>query len=231
VAQPLPTGVAFSKAIIAMKQRLLLSFLLLPMLVLSAATLPRTADSTQQAALKFKSQSAKWTETDERTLLARAQQGNASSQMWLACAYEQGWFGKPNFPAALEWFRRSAEQGDPDAQTELGRMYEDGEGVTQNYALAAKWYRRAAEHLPDLGGAAQGRNNLGMLYLSGQGVPRDYVQAYMWFKLSDFDSNPNLFVATAHMTPEQILEAERLVAEWKTRHVQSQWQRIVPAVA
>jgi len=136
--------------------------------------------------------------------------------MWLGSAYEQGWFGKTNFPEALEWFRRSAEHGDPDAQTSLVQMYEHGEGVTQNYSLAAKWYRKAAEHDPDLGGAGQGRNNLGMLYLDGEGVQRDYVQAYMWFRLADVE--PNLTFAKAHMTPEQILEAERLAEEWKSRH-------------
>jgi uncharacterized protein len=95
-------------------------------------------------------------------------------------------------------------------------MYEDGEGVTQNYAIAAKWYKRAAEHVPNLGGAGQGRNNLGMLYLDGRGVPRDYVQSYMWFKLAG--SERNLSLAKAHLTPEQILEAERFVTEWKTQH-------------
>jgi len=92
--------------------------------------------------------------------------------MWLGCAYEQGWFGKTNFPEALKWFRKSAELGDPDAQNALGQMYEDGEGVTQNYASAAKWYRKAAEHVPDFGGAGQGRNHLGLLYLDGHGVPQ-----------------------------------------------------------
>jgi TPR repeat protein len=141
--------------------------------------------------------------------------------MWLGAAYEQGWFGKTNYPEALKWFRRSAEQGDPDAQNSLGQMYEDGEGVSQNYASAAKWYRKAAEHVPNLGGAGQGRNNLGNLYLDGHGVPKDYVQAYMWFSLVR-DSNPSLSLAKDHMTPEQLLEAERLVAEWKSRHIQSQ---------
>jgi len=206
----LATGVASSKTAFAMRQCVLFSFLVLPMLVPWASALAQAPNSAQQ--------SPKWTGVDERTLLARALQGDASSQMWLGCAYEQGWFGKTNFPEALKWFRMSAEQDDPDAQNSLGKMYEDGEGVTQNYSLAAKWYRKAAEHNPDLGGAGQGRNNLGMLHLSGQGVPRDYVQAYMWFKLSDSESNPNLSFAKAQMTPEQILEAERLVVEWKSRH-------------
>ena len=200
-----------------MRQRLLFSFLILALLVPWAPALQQTANFKPQAALKPESQSPRWTEADEKALLAKARRGDASSQMWLGCAYEQGWFGKTNFTEALKWFRRSAEQGDPDAQNALGQMYEDGEGVTQNYASAAEWYRKAAEHVPDFGGAGQGRNHLGLLYLDGHGVPKDYVQAYMWFSL-DGESNPNLPFAKDHMTPEQILEAERLVVEWKSRH-------------
>jgi hypothetical protein len=217
LAQSIRLGVTFQKAVMAMRQRCLFSFLILPMLVPWAPALSQTTNATQQAARKSRSQSPKWTEADEKTLLSKAQHGEASSQMWLACAYEQGWFGKTNFPAALKWFRRSAKQGDPDAQASLGQMYEDGEGVAQNYAAAAKWYRRAAEHVPNLGGAGQGRNNLGLLYLDGRGVPKDYVQAYMWFSLAG-ESNSNLPFAKDHMTPEQILKAERLVVEWKSRH-------------
>jgi hypothetical protein len=138
--------------------------------------------------------------------------------MWLAAAYEQGWFGKTDVPEALKWYRKSAANGNPDSQNDLGRMYEDGEGVKQNYVLAAKWYRKAAEHVPDLGGAGQGRNNLGMLYLEGRGVPKDYVQAYMWFSLFKHDQNANLIYAKEHMTREQILKAERMAEEWKSRH-------------
>ena len=198
-----------------MRQCCLFPLLVLPMVVPWAAALPQAANSTPKAELKSKSQLSK---PDEKILLARAEQGDASSQMWLGSAYEQGWFGKTNFPEALKWFRRSAGQGDPDAQNSLGQMYEDGEGVTQNYSLAAKWYRKAAEHDPDLGGAGQGRNNLGRLYLEGKGVPRDYVQAYMWFRLANFESNPNLSLAKARMISEQTVEAERLVEEWKSRH-------------
>jgi hypothetical protein len=58
---------------------------------------------------------------------------------------------------------------------------------------------------------------LGLLYLDGHGVPKDYVQAYMWLSLAH-ESNPDLHFAKDHMTPKQILEAERLVVEWKIRH-------------
>jgi hypothetical protein len=165
-----------------------------------------------------------WTEHDRKQLLARAEAGDASSQMWLGAAFEQGWFGERNFPEALKWFRKSAAKGNPDAQNALGQMYEDGEGVRQSYVLAAKWYRKAAEHVPDLGGAGQGRNNLGLLYLEGRGVPRDYVQAYMWFRLFLGDVSKcgprtsNLSSAAQQMTIAEIQEAERKVERWKIRH-------------
>jgi len=136
--------------------------------------------------------------------------------MWLATAYEQGWFGKTNFQEALKWYRKAAAQGDPDAQNSLGQMYEDGEGVPQDYRMAAEWYRKAAEHVPDLGGAGQGRNNLGLLYMQGLGVPKDYVQAYMWFRLAN--SETNLSEAKSQMNPAQILDAERMATEWKSHN-------------
>jgi hypothetical protein len=220
LAQSVRQGVASPKAF-AMRHRFLFSFIILPILVPWAA-LSQTANSTQQAALKSKSQSPRWTEADERKLLAKSQQGDSSSQMWLGAAYEQCWFGKTNFPEALKWLRKSAEQGNADAQNSLGLMYEGGEGVVRNYSLAAKWFRTAAEHEPDLGGAGQGRNNLGMLYLDGHGVPKDYVQAYVWFRLADFESNANLSLVKSHLTPEQILEAEHLVEQWKSQHIKLQ---------
>jgi len=160
----------------------------------------------------------RWTEADRKAYLSRAQHGEVGAQFWLGAAYEQGWFGQADFEEALRWLRKAATHGDPDAQNALGQMYEDGEGVQQDYVLAAKWYRTAAEHVPDLGGAGQGRNNLGLLYLDGLGVPKDYEQAYMWFSLTNNETN--LSHAKAQMTPDQVLEAERRAAEWRTHHVE-----------
>lgn len=183
---------------------------------------PTVASAAGEKPPPSKSSSPKWTEAHKKTLLAKAQQGESVAQMWLATAYAQGWFGTTDFKEALRWYRRAAEQGDPDAQNALGRMYEHGEGVVQNFALATKWYKLAAEHVPDYGAAGQGRNNLGMLYLEGHGVSKDYVQAYIWFRLSGLEANPNLSEAKAHMNPEQILEAERLVEAWKSQHTKPQ---------
>jgi TPR repeat protein len=54
--------------------------------------------------------------------------------------------------------------------------------------------------------------------MNGLGVPKDRVQAYMWFRLAN--SEINLSDAKAQMKPEQILEAEGLAAEWRSRHPQ-----------
>jgi hypothetical protein len=157
-----------------------------------------------------------WTEAERKATLAKAQHGDRGAQKWLGAAYEQGWLGKRNFHQALKWFRRAAAQGDPDAQASLGQMYEDGVGVRQNYSLAARGYRMSAEHIPDLGGAGQGRNNLGLLYLDGLGVPKNYVQAYMWFRLAN--STESLSFAESRMNATEVLEAERMATEWKSGH-------------
>lgn len=201
-----------------MKRRILLSHFAFLLVFSSAVGAQQELPPTQSA------KRTQWTEDEHKKLLAKAQHGDSNSQMWLAAAYEQGRFGERNFSEALKWFRKSAAKGNPDAQNSLGQMYEDGEGVKQSYVLAAKWYRKAAEHVPDLGGAGQGRNNLGLLYLDGRGVPRDYVQAYVWFRLSAGRTSKcgphmsNLSSAAQQMTPTEIDEAEHKVEEWKIRH-------------
>ena len=64
----------------------------------------------------------------------------------------------------------------------LGRKYALEEGVEQNYKVAAEWYRRAAEHIPDLGGAGQGRNELGLLP-AGAWCSARLRTSLFWFSL------------------------------------------------
>jgi uncharacterized protein len=146
-----------------------------------------------------------------------AENGVSDVQFWFGVAFEQHlWFGVTDKQEALKWFKRAAEGDDPDAEVELGDHYQAGDGVEQNYALAAEWYRKAAEHVPNLGGAGQGRNNLGLLYMDGLGVPKDYVQAYMWFSLAGTEAD--LADVQVEMTPGQILRAQQMADEWKKRH-------------
>jgi uncharacterized protein len=198
-----------------LKLQILISWLLIPFFAPLSVATPQRSQPTHAASSSV-SRHSNWTEADRTTLLVRARHGDAGAQFWLGTGYELGWFGKADFKEALRWWRKAATHGDPDAQNALGQMYEDGEGVRQNYVFAAKWYRKAAEHVPDLGGAGQGRNNLGQLYMDGLGVPKDFVQAYMWFRLTN--SEENLSYAKSQMTRAQVFEAERMAAEWKVHH-------------
>ena len=153
----------------------------------------------------------------ERCMWRAAENGVPEAQFWLGVAFEQNlWFGVTDQQEALKWYKRAAERELPDAENELGVRYQDGDGVEQNYVQAAYWFHKAAEHVPDLGGAGQGRNNLGNLYVEGRGVPRDYVQAYMWFSLANSDHN--IEYLQREMTPAQILRAQSLANEWTKQH-------------
>jgi TPR repeat protein len=153
----------------------------------------------------------------ERCMWRAAEKSVPEAQFWLGMAFEQHlWFGVTDKREALKWFRKAAEQGNPDAEYVVGIRYELGEGVEQDYGKAAYWFRRAAEHVPDLGGAGQGRNDLGILYADGDGVPKDCVQAYMWFSLAGNDRNIDWI--QHKMTPEHVSQAQQLAATWKKQH-------------
>ena len=153
----------------------------------------------------------------ERCMWRAAEKGVPEAQFWLGVAFEQNlWFGVTDKQEAIKWYRRAAKGDLPDAENELGVRYQDGDGVEQNYVQAAHWFRKAAEHVPNLGGAGQGRNNLGNLYAEGNGAPKDYVQAYMWFSLAGTDRS--IAWIQREMTPEQISKAQQLAANWRVQH-------------
>lgn len=151
----------------------------------------------------------------EEWMLRGAEHGDASTQFWLGVAYDDGWFGTKDLDLALKWYEKAADAGDPDAQVALGQKYADGEGVKQSYEVAAKWFQKAAEHVPDLGGAGQGRWRLAQLFMEGLGVPRDYVQAYFWLSLRGPDSAAE---AKAHLSDAQVRGADKLLALWQVQH-------------
>ena len=145
-----------------------------------------------------------------------AQNGAVNAQFWLGLMYENGRGVKRNRQQSLKWFLKAAKQSISDAQVRLGQAYEDGDGVPQDYAQAAEWYRKAAEHVPDYGGAGQGRNDLGLLYLDGLGIPQDYVEAYKWFTLAGVTRNMD--EAANRMTQDQVAEAQRRAKAWAKDH-------------
>ena len=120
---------------------------------------------------------------------------------------------------ALKWTEAEAEKGAADAQCALGFLYQygDGKGVAQDYAEALKWYRLAADQEN-----ATAQRNLGFMYEKGQGVARDYAEAYKWYSLVASTGYQQAVTfrdrVARKMTPQQIVEAERRVAEFKAKH-------------
>ena len=97
-------------------------------------------------------------------------------------------------------------------------LYDNGQGVPQDYAEAVRWYRKAAEQ-----GHSDAQFSLGSAYAEGKGVPQDYVLAHMHYNLATSNSigedrerraKARDDVGTK-LTPQQIVEAQRLAREWK----------------
>jgi len=90
---------------------------------------------------------AQQTKTDQRPLKevrAKAEAGDAESQVELGRRYDKG-EGVAKDPAeAVKWYRKAAEQNDAEGQLYLGLSYLKGEGVAEDLVEAYKWLLLAA---------------------------------------------------------------------------------------
>jgi TPR repeat protein len=162
-----------------------------------------------------------------------ADQGDADAQADLAGMYAQGHGVPQDFAQAAAWWRKAADQGNAAGQANLGLMYEAGHGVAQDYAQALIWLHKAADQ-----GNADAQADLGGMYRDGRGVPQDYVRAHMWLNLAAARSDDatrqmalrgdtRQIAAKARddlaikMTPDQIVEAQRMASEWMPAHEQA----------
>lgn len=107
---------------------------------------------------------------------ARAEAGDAASQVALAVLYAKGGGVRQDYAAAAVWFRRAAEQGVARAQYDLGVLCERGRGVPIDYAQAVRWYRKAAEQNHPLA-----QYNLAVAYTRGEGVAHNLSEAAVWY--------------------------------------------------
>jgi TPR repeat protein len=140
-----------------------------------------------------------------------AKLGNASAAYNLGVIYTQGKTKgqgpKKNAKTAEKWFKQAAEVGHLDAQYNVGVICLDRGEVGE----AAKWFQLAAAR-----GEPQSQFILATMYAAGDGVDKNFVEALAWHDLAAQKGSGNLelrrFLAEA-MTPQQIDQAERLVAE------------------
>ena len=124
---------------------------------------------------------------------------------------EMYYFGigaRPDFAAAVKWYREAAakghqgaedrlkertlrlfckasEQCDAKSQLALGWMYSHGKDVRQDYGEALKWYSMAAEQ-----GNAVAEYNLGYMYQNGNGIPQDIAKAAKWYEAAAEQGKP-----------------------------------------
>lgn len=149
-------------------------------------------------------------------LTAQAEAGNAEAQLNLGWLYHDGLVVAQNSPRAVHLFTDAAQQGLADAEFWLGWMYDIGEGVRKESATAVLWFRKAADQ-----GDRDAQYNLGIKYRDGDGVAKDPVSADLWLSLAaaqgDRFAEKSRHDLEAALTPAQIADARKLVAEWKPR--------------
>jgi len=136
----------------------------------------------------------------------------------LGFIYYEGKLVPKDLKEAARYMRLAADKNNVRATYNLGVMYRDGLGVAQDSDKAFQLFLKAANEFryPAAGYA------MGVAYYTGQGVQRDLIRAYMWTKLAvdqGFKPRTNLMDTLASkMTPEQIEEGQRQVAEWIRDH-------------
>jgi len=108
---------------------------------------------------------------------AKAEKGDAESQLNLYFRYANG-NGVAKDPAkAVKWLRKAADQNLPRAQCLLGLSYANGEGVKPDKGEGVRWLRRAADQ-----GLPEAQFDLGMCYANGDGVSKNSVEAAGWYR-------------------------------------------------
>jgi TPR repeat protein len=91
---------------------------------------------------------AQQTKADQKPIeevKAKAEAGDAQSQVELGLRYDKGEGVAKDQVEAVKWYRKAAEQNYARAQYDLGLSYLDGEGVPKNPVEGMKWLRKAAE--------------------------------------------------------------------------------------
>ena len=162
---------------------------------------------------------AQQTQADQKPIeevKARAEAGDAESEVELGLRYTNGEGVAKDQVEAVKWYRKAAEQNYPRGQYNLGVGYYKGEGVVKDQAEAVKWFRKAAEQ-----NLARAQYNLGVCYYNGEGVAKDYVEAYKWLLLGarqgDEDDKKNMTELESKLRPEQIAEGQKRARDFVPR--------------
>ena len=163
---------------------------------------------------------AQQTKADQKPMeevKAKAEAGDAESQVELGRRYDEGAGVEKDHAEAAKWYRKAAEQNYAKAQYKLGICYEQGEGVAKDQAEAAKWFRKAAEQ-----NYVNPQFNLGMCYEEADAGTEDWAEVYKWLSLAAMQGHERAkkfmtVLESKLMTPEQIAQGQKRAREFKPR--------------
>jgi uncharacterized protein len=117
-------------------------------------------------------------------LTAKAEQGDAATQLALAMKFRDGKGVESNYAEALRWARRAADAGHAPAMDFIGHAYLRGSGVPRSPEIAAGYFKAAANE------SATAAFNLGQCYFGAQGVDQDIPKALeCWEKAATMGHN------------------------------------------
>lgn len=181
--------------------------LVLPLLVLLAATLPVQAEEGLREAhdLYAKGDYAAahqlWTKLAEK--------GSADALYSLGQLYRRGEGVEKNPGTAKTYYGKAARMGHSFAQSNLGTLYfmEDPPNLDQ----AIKWWKEAASN-----GEPNSQYRIGVLYFNGDDLPVDQVTGYAWMlhavAQGHQDASRLKKEMESYLSLEQIDEAKQLMA-------------------
>lgn len=164
--------------------------------------------------------------------------GPAMANYNLGDMYFTGKLVPNNLLEAEKYYLIAAKGGVWQAEVNLASLYLNRDiYFPGKHGEAAKLYMSLVENGKFL---IIAMNNLGHLYFTGKGVSQDFVKAYMWFELARLHFElarlhkvdvsgafaktvsdsiaKNLLIVMFNLTPEEVLEGQRLATDWWEAH-------------
>lgn len=115
--------------------------------------------------------------SETKTLITRADAGDAEAQFKVGVAYDFGQGAPRNTAEAIKWYTMAANGGHVEAQNSLGSALQ----AEKNFTEARSWYEKASAQ-----GHAHATNNLAYLYDMGLGVSQDRQKGFeLYTKAAD----------------------------------------------
>ena len=169
------------------------------------------------AVVQLASQQTKADQKPIEDVKAKAEAGDAKSQVELGRRYDKGEGVMKDHVEAAKWYLKAAEQNYAEAQNSLGVCYLNSEGVAKREVEAVKWFRKAAEQ-----NYVDAQFNLGMCYEEADPGTEDWAEVYKWLSLAARQGHEGAkkfmtVLESKLMTPEQIAQGQKRAREFKPR--------------